>query len=408
MIVSQDGAVPFLGRVARVCHLWDAAAASPTLWRSVSLGYCWIEPGKTQLPKTELRIRDTLSWLAVNRFSQLRDFSLSHWKKNVDYAIEVLSRCCPHLRSLKLSYCTGVTEKTFQNIGENSQSLQSLNVQYSEIHTDGLVAFLESHGNQIKQVLFTHGPKSDRLLAALSRGCCPDLELLEINTKLDSGYCQLPICIQALQNQCPKLRTFRMLNVTPIQKLMRNRPDYTPGFPLLEELCMATTAVSFMTDKDLQNIVHCSTKLRVLDLRGCSRITAVGLASLPCEELQCLYWGLYFSSKVALASCKKGLHMLTQKWIGTLRELDVTNHIFTEEDMEIAMSYLTRGVRTDSLCSLNLSGTKISTSALRLLVGQSPSLNYLNLSSCRYLPRGLKRIYRGQEDIQQFLDKLEY
>lgn len=407
MIVSQDGAVPFLCRVARVCHLWNAAAASPALWRSVSLGYCWIEPGKTQLPKTQLRVRDTLSWLAQNRFSQLRDISLSHWKNNVDYAIEVLSQCCPHLRSLKLSYCTGVTEKTFQNLGENSQSLESINVQYSEMNTDGLVAFLESYGSQIKRFLFTHGPKNDRLLAAISRGFCPELELLEINTKLDSGYCQLPICIQALQNGCSKLRTFRMLNVIPMQKVMRNVPGDPPGFPLLEELCMATTAVSFMTDKDLKNILHCSTKLRVLDLRGCSRITAIGLASLPCEELQCLYWGLYFSSKVALSSCKKGLHMLTRKWAGTLRELDVTNHIFTEEDMEIAISYLTRGARTDSIHSLNLTGTKVTTSALRLLVGRSPGLNYLNLSSCRYLPRGLKRIYRGQEDIQQLLDKLE-
>ncbi|XP_052327864.1 F-box/LRR-repeat protein 6 isoform X2 [Oncorhynchus keta] len=371
MVVHQDGAVPFLCRVAKVCHLWNAAAASPALWRSVSVGYCWLEPGKTHLPKTVLKIRDTVSWLAQNRFSQLRDFSLNHWKNNVDHVVEVLSQSCLHLRSLKLSYCTGVTEKAFQSLSGSCRSLDSINVQYSE------------------------------------RGCCPELQLLEINTKLDSGYCQLPICIQALQNGCPKLQTFRMLNVIPMPKMTRNGSGSTSGFPLLEELCMATTAVSFMTDQDLTKIVYDSPKLRVLDLRGCSRITAAGLSSLPCEELECLYWGLYFSSNVTVSLSKKGIHLLTQKWSGTLQELDLANQLFSEEDMEIAMGHLAQRTGENPLRSLNLSGTKVTTPALRLVIGQSTALNYLNLSSCRYLPRGLKKLYRGQEEIHQLLDKLE-
>ncbi|KAF7647187.1 hypothetical protein LDENG_00176190 [Lucifuga dentata] len=407
MVVIQDGAVPFLCRMGRVCHLWNTAASSPSLWRRVTLGYCWTEPGKALLPKTEMKIKDTLNWLAENRFSQLRDFSLCHWKKNVDYAVEGVSQSCPHLHSLKLSYCSGVTEKTFQSLGVNSQSLQSINVQYSELQVEGLVAFLESHGCQIKQIWFTHGPKSDRLLTAISKGCCPDLELLEINTKIDSTYCQLPICIQGLHSGCPKLKTFRMLNVIPMQKVVRNGPHSTSAFPLLEELCMATTSLSFMTDKHLRDILFGSTRLRLLDLRGCNRITPSGLVTLPCLELECLSWGQYFNSKVALSSPKKGLHMLTQKWSGTLQELDITNHLFTEEDLEIAMSHLAQATNADTLRSLNLSGTKITPSALRLVIGQKTSLNYLNLSSCRYLPRGLKRVYRGQEDICQLLDKLE-
>lgn len=38
------------------------------------------------------------------------------------------------------------------------------------------------------------------------KGYCPDLEFLEINTKLNSKNCELPICIQALQVACPKLK----------------------------------------------------------------------------------------------------------------------------------------------------------------------------------------------------------
>lgn len=110
-------------RVGRVCRLWHSAASSPGLWHKVTLGHCWIAPGRSQLPKTEQKIKDTINWLAQNRsvcllsvqeewarscrahvrlrihqklfslflfrFSLLRDFSLFHWKKNVNYAVDV-------------------------------------------------------------------------------------------------------------------------------------------------------------------------------------------------------------------------------------------------------------------------------------------------------------------------------
>lgn len=407
MVVVQDGAVPFLCRVGRVCRLWNAAASSPVLWRKVTVGHCWIAPGKTQLPKTEKKIKDTFDWLAQNRFSQLRDFSLCHWTKNVTYAVEVVSQFCPHLRSLALSYCTGLTASAFHSLGLHSRALQSINFQYSEFQVEGLLEYLENHGSQIKQILFTHGLKNAGFMAAITRGNCPDLEVLEVNTKLDSKDCELPICIQALQMACPKLKTFRMLNVRPLHKTMRNGADSTLGFPLLEELCIATTSYSYMTDKDLRDILFGSTKLRVLDLRGCSRITPSGLVTLPCLELECLFWGQYFSTSIGLSSPKAGLHMVTQKWSQTLQQLDIANQLFSAEDLEIAMSHLAQASEADTLRSLNLSGTRITPPAVRSVIGQMTALSYLNLSSCRYLPRGVKRIYRGQEEIRQLLDKLE-
>lgn len=407
MVVIHDGAVPFLCRVGRVCRLWHSAASSPVLWHKVTLGHCWIAPGRSQLPKTEHKIKDTINWLAQHRFSLLRDFSLHHWKKNVNYAVDVVAQSCPHLRSLTISNCTGLSASAFNILGLHSRSLQSINLQYSEFQAEGILEYLENHGKQIKQFLFTHGLKNDRLLSAITRGCCPNLVFLEINTMLDSKDCELPVYIQALQMACPKLKTFRMLNVRPLHKTMRTAADSTLGFPLLEELCIATTSFSYMTDKDLWDILFGSTKLRVLDLRGCSRITPSGLAALPCQELECLFWGQYFSSSVALSTPKAGLHMVTQKWCQTLQEFDIANQLFTAEDLEKAMYHLAQAAEADTLRSLNLSGTRITPPALRSVVGKSTALRYLNLSSCRYLPRGVKRIYRGQEDIRQLLDKLD-
>lgn len=79
------------------------------------------------------------------------------------------------------------------------------------------------------------------------------------------------------------VQTFRLMNINPVPKMIRNTPSSTLGFPMLEELCIASSSHSFLNDQDLLNILHGSPHLRVLDLRGCSRITAAGLYSLPCE-----------------------------------------------------------------------------------------------------------------------------
>ena len=76
-----------------------------------------------------------------------------------------------------------------------------------------------------------------------------------------------------------------MLNVTPLYKTVRSGSECLLGFPMLEELCIATASFSVMKDQDLTNILYGSTKLRVLDLRGCYGITTAGLAALPCESM---------------------------------------------------------------------------------------------------------------------------
>uniref|UniRef100_A0A3B3ZJY1 F-box and leucine-rich repeat protein 6 n=1 Tax=Periophthalmus magnuspinnatus TaxID=409849 RepID=A0A3B3ZJY1_9GOBI len=221
-------------------------------------------------------------------------------------------------------------------------------------------------------------------LLQFQRGCCPNLELLETNRKLDTNLCELHVCIQGLQTACPKLKCMPPGCLHEVLSC---------GFPMLEELSLATTSYSFTSDKDLLNILFGSTKLRVLDLRGCTRVTPAGLAALPCSSIN----GVGSSSQP-----KTGLHLLTQKWGSTLQQLDIANQLFTEDDLECAISFLSQTPET--LRSLNLSGTRITPAPLKYVTS---SLNYLNLSSCRCLPRGLKRIYRDQEDIHQLLDKLE-
>lgn len=118
-----------------------------------------------------------------------------------------------------------------------------------------------------------------------------------------------------------------------------------------------------------QNSFRCFVQYIPLWIWAFERIKSMSICSfmhsfVSFSELECLYWGLYFNSSAMVAS-HKGIHLLTQKWSQTLRELDLTNQTFSEEDMEIAIGHLAYSPGAISFRSLNLSGTKITTSALR-------------------------------------------
>ncbi|XP_038126673.1 F-box/LRR-repeat protein 6 [Cyprinodon tularosa] len=403
MVAAEDGAVPFLCRVGRVCRLWNAAASTPILWRKVTVGYCWYQPAKKLFAKTRDRIKETVAWLTENRFSQLRDFTLCHWAKNVDFTLESISKFCPHLHSLHLSYCKGLTASGMHSLGLHSRSLQTINLQHSQFQIDAVVQYLEEHGNQIRQMLFTRSSRHDKLLSAISRGCCPNLELLDINNSVASKDTDMCVCFKMLQHSCPKLKIFRMMNIQITEKVNRKIDESECGFPLLDEFCVTNAAHSYMTDEVLLDTLFGSTKLRVLDLRGAKRITAGGLAELPSQELECLFWGVYFTNPYGI---KDNLHLLIEKWGHTLRQLDITNQPFTEADLEGSLRLLSQLSDANTLVSLNLTGTKVTAKALRPVVERLTGLNYLNLTSCRNLPRGMKKIYRSQGEIRELLVKL--
>lgn len=109
-----------------------------------------------------------------------------------------------------------------------------------------------------------------------------------------------------------------------------------------------------------------------------------------------------------LALAKDGSPLLTQKWYHTLRELDFSGQGFSEKDLEQALAVFsgtTEGL-PPALCSLNLRGTRVTPSTVSSVISSCPGLLYLNLESCRCLPRGLKRAYRGLEEVQWCLEQL--
>ncbi|XP_048338530.1 F-box/LRR-repeat protein 6 [Sphaerodactylus townsendi] len=407
-IVASEGSVPFLCRVARVCRLWYGAAADPVLWQKVSLGYCWAAPGQKWSPAVERRALGTVEWLAGHRFSRLRDFALCHWKQHVPFVLKEIGRCCPLLASLKLSHCSGVTAESLAALAARCPRLESLNVQNSQVPSSAVVSFLEAAGSRIRHLWLTYSTQTSPVIAALSNGSCPGLRLLEVNTEIKQSSQHFQLSIEQLQASCPHLQVLRLLNVVWSPKPVPRSAPHLQGFPELTELCLATTSNSFVDDSTLGRILWASERIRMLDLRGCFRVTPRGLQLLPCPDLEQLYLGLYGSSSPAHLPLE-GSPLLTCKWSHSLQELDLAGQRFREQDLEQAMTALAQGQSPKGgppLRSLNLTGTKVMLSTVSTLITSCPALTYLNLSSCRHLPRGTKKAYRGQEEIRQCLHHL--
>ncbi|XP_068789670.1 F-box/LRR-repeat protein 6 isoform X1 [Struthio camelus] len=404
-VVARDGAVPFLCRAARVCRLWYGAASNPVLWQKVSLGFCWGEPGKKRPPLMEERVLGTVEWLATSRFSLLRDFVLCHWKSHVPFVLKALQDSCPLLASLKLSHCSGVTTESLTSLAARCTQLDSLNLQNSQVDSSAVVTFLEVAGTRLQQLWLTYSSRMNAIVAALASGCCPGLRLLEVNTEIKQSSQHFQVPVEQLQAACPQLQVLRLLNVIWSPKVSPRAAPAAPGFPQLEELCLATTSYSFVSDGVLQRILHASAQLRVLDLRGCSRVTPQGLQALPCPDLEQLHLGLYGSASQLLRPAQ-GSALLTWKWRHSLRDLDLAGQSFSERDLEQALAAFAQGATRAALRSLNLTGTKVTLSTVSALILGCPTLTYLNLSSCRYLPRGMKKAYRGQDDVRRCLHRL--
>lgn len=407
LLVAADGPMPFLGRAARVCRRWHEAASQPALWHTVTLS----PPLAGRLTKTgakaEKKLLASLEWLMPNRFSQLQRLTLIHWKSQVHPVLKLASESCPRLTFLKLSDCHGVTPNTLIMLARACPQLHSLDIQHSMVESTAVVSFLEEVGPRMRKLWLTYSSQTTAILGALLGSCCPQLQLLEVSTGINRNNTPLQLPVEALQRGCPQLQVLRLLNLVWLPKPSGRALTPGPGFPSLEELCLAGSTCNFVSNEALGRLLRGSPNLRLLDLRGCARITPAGLHDLPCQELEQLHLGLYgMSDRLTLA--KEGSSLLTHKWCHTLRELDLSGQGFSEKDLEQALAAFsgTPGGSQPALCSLNLRGTRVTPSTVSSVISSCPGLLYLNLESCRCLPRGLKRAYRGPEEVQWCLEQL--
>ena len=387
-VVASSGAVPFLCRVRRVCRLWHQCADDSTLWQSVDLSYGWIKAND-----------ETMQFLCQTRFSKkLTCINLSNWKSLTVNGLKLLVDTCPQLKSVNLSYCKVNSPGVLYMINKCSQLAEIDLTAYGSaavVSPKTVVHIVNTCSGNLRSLNLSRNPPKgyNAVLKALAT-CCPNLECLDLSRYPDSSI-PLSFNIEQLQHGCPKLCILRLVNanIVPSHVSVHDRSaSESPGFPELKELSLRiTTSTSVVSVAGYNGILHRlvkkSEKLKLLDLHGCSQVTSVDLLRVPATDLAELY--------VSGCSVVKDeeMEILLAKWQHSLVTLDVSWNVHTETVLNMAMTRLASSSVTSKLEVLDLRGSQISLSTVQTLLKGCPLLHNLNLSSCRCLPRGMKREY---------------
>lgn len=383
IVIKDSGPLPFLCRASKVCKLWHNLASCPFLWKKVDLSFGWIRAKQ-----------NTLKWLVKERLSQCRDLNLTSWTITNDQLKMVLQNCV-ELRCANLAHCKKLSQDGFMALVDSCPNLEKLDVSFTSINANAIKDIVTKHGPQLRElhiggIYYFNFPA----LANSIFETCPCLEVLDVsNCQFSGDY--VSIDVQKFQTGCPKLRVLRLGN-SKFRLKKTNEP--LPGFEDLTELslgCLDSTKSGGINTAFVYDILIESSKLKLLDLGGCcSMEDMTPLLGLPFTELEQLYLS---NSPIRVNNL---LGPLLQKCRNTLRILHIEKNIFKGEDLDTGLQELFLPNSTSVLEMVNAAETNISQSSVENILRHCKKLQYINLSSCRALPRGMKREYKNNEVVK--------
>jgi len=391
-VVESDGAVPFLCHALRVCRLWYQCASSSALWKTVDLSYGWIKANDA-----------TIQLLCQTRFSKLTSVNLSYWKSLTANGLKLLADTCPQLKSINMSGCRVNAAGVLYMINKCSSlaNIDLMSYGSTEVTNPKIIVQIVSQcaGNLRSLNLSRNGIKGFSAVVKALASYCPNLECLDLSQN-HTSYIPLSFDIEHLQRGCSKLHILRLVNtvIQPARVSIRDRNE-SPGFPELQELCLGVTTVSVCPQIDvLQRLVKTSKKLQLLDLRGWSQLNCADLENVPATDLAYLY--------ISGIAKDDRIEMVASRWQHSLVELDVSWNIHSESALDAAMKKLASNSEMSKLKALDLTGTQILLESVKSVLQGCPVLCRLNLSSCRALPRGMKReyLYESLDQLRKNVD----
>lgn len=405
-VIQDDGSIPSLIRCGKVCSAWHKASLVPSLWRTVDLGNWTKERFKTEIK---------LKWLIENRLRNSTDASFGNWKvTNVQCVLDKLLVAAPNLTGITLTGWKQLTSDHLMFLVQKFKSLRRLdlssinaevNANKTAVGQVSLCTAITEMGDRLTHLYLAHNRLSGipQIVKALSTQC-PNLVLLDLSNVTTIAISHGILNIEQLQAGCQKLKVLRITNshinmsTATLQEQMES-----PGFPELEELSVASLADEsrLFNDEYLQRILKTSTQLKLLDVRGCSRLTHDSLIRLPTWDLK----HLFLSGCSITRDMGSGLELIASKWAHSLIEFDLAWANATKP-LDDALKALADKGPESPLNHLNLCGSSVSLEAVKEVLTCCPHINSINLSSCRGLPRGVKRLLQGPQEIAELRENL--
>ncbi|EDV56501.1 F-box/LRR-repeat protein 6 [Drosophila erecta] len=404
--VDTQGCLPTLFRLGRVCSLWRQVSLRPTLWRTMDLT-TWVK----EKYRTELKLK----WFVDNRCSACTDLNVSNWKiSDINCFLAKLSSGCPNLAGITLSGWKGFTSDHLTYLVDNMHKLQRLdlssinvemNASKSAVGVNSLCNALQTMGSRLTHLYLAHNRLAGipQIVGVLSTHC-PNLTLLDLSNVTTQATSHGVLHIEKLQRGCQKLKVLRVTNshITPSTASMQEIMD-SPGFPELEELSVAalTDESRIISDDHLQRILKSSSKLKLLDVRNCTRLTHESLIRLPAWDIK----HLFLSGCSVTRDMGSGLELIASKWAHSLIELDLA-WANMQQPIDNALRALAEKGRDSPMAHLNLCGSSVSDEAVKEILTNCRNMSSINLASCRGLPRGVKRLMQGPQELGELREVL--
>jgi len=395
--VANESANTFLLKAAQVSTKWRDATSDPKLWTHLDLSVSFLKEKHRNDKKVEFLLK---------KYKHCVELKLNGWKNAVSTStLKIIAANCPGLVSLGLSGCFKLSNEDMELIGDSFGSLKRIdlsNVSASSCSSRAatsstcLSEFVAIVGKRL-----THFNISNNKMAGLPfvfkaiATHSSSLEELDISNITTTSRDPIPIHLEKFQKGCQSLRvlnanhTVLSLTETPIKEQVNS-----PGFPKLRELYIAVDSRGYydgMDDSQVERILKKSDDLRHLDLRNCQNVTETCLIRLPTWDLEKL-----IVSGCSAVSSSDSLELMVSKW-RKLKELDASG-TSGSRTVNMAIEAL---LDSDEPCirRLNFSNTQVGLKPLTKLLSKCPTIEYLNLSSCRGLQKPIKRLHSNREAV---------
>lgn len=399
MVTKIEGCVPFLVRMSRVCRFWRQVAVLPKLWYHVDLASTWVR----DRAKNDLNFQ----WLCENRLGQVQELNLGGWSfTGIPGVLDKMASSCVKLQGIGLAGLQGLSMENIKFLINSCPLLQrfdlsginpELNNPRSAVSMASLLYLAQTMGTRLTHLILSNNKLAGipQVISAIATHC-PNLQVLDMANVRTVSHTTAYVHIEKLQEGCSSLRVLRITNSQlALSPISLKEQAASQGFPQLEELSVAgvldgLSSQPFIDDEALQRILKNSHKLRLLDVRGCNKVSDSSLVRIPAWDLEHIFLSGCYVTRVN----DSGLELIVQKWSHSLVEVDLAWSTATRP-LDAAVQALAEQGNNSPLRTLNLCGSSVSLDPVKAVLMRCPRLSSLNLSSCRALPRGMKRLYEG-------------
>lgn len=392
VVEVSDHPLRDLCSLALVSETWRViVVTTPSLWRRINF---------KKLPLTDGNL-STLHNLMIHEPNIIENIREVYLKgpvnaKKVESG-EFLERILAapklsHLYISKIEHEFG--SKLVRRIGKAISECKQLkilsirNAKYFFVNQKWLSDHLTSYGSHLEELYLTSSMTmvSPSLLRSLGSDYCPNLRVLDLSVSYDFVDSHT-FDAELIAYTMPNLKILRAANVS-----FRRVPD-----PPVQHALLHLTELSipiarrdaYRDDALLGTLTYGSDQVEVLDLRGAS-ISAHALLGLPSSNLRVLH----IDDICPLT--RKFYGNVVAKWRHSLEVLSLVK-INCAETINDCLNALVVDGYPCNIREIDLQGSEVIAENLKKFLGFARKLQKINLSSCRSLPRGCKKVFLPDE-----------